>query len=512
MALNDIVFIKGQGGLGRPLEGEDYISGIVFYTANANLPSGFTTNNRVRFVGSVADAEQLGIVGDYSDATAASGSFLVTAAGTNGDVVTLTVDAIDSLGTATTYTLGSYTKVSGDTTTANVATKIAAAINLNTVSTGFSATVNSSTVTITAPKRFGTYLNTGTPIVATYSTGATLAGTITQFSGGTATRSAIWYYQISEYFRLQPKGQLYIGFFEVPSPYTFTEIVTVQNVSGGKIRQIGVYKDSANYAAADTTAIQAVCNTLATEHKPLSVLYSGNLVSVTDLSTLADLATYSNPNVSVVISQDFGGQGNYLYITTGRSVPTLGATLGAVSFAKVSEDIAWVSKFNISSGFECDTVGFANGTKLVDVSQSLLNTLDNRRYIFLIKYVGIAGSYFNDSHASVAVTSDYAYIENNRTIDKAIRGIYSSMLPNLNSPLTLNADGTLTDITVEYFISQASVNLDQMIRDSELSAYEVLIDPTQNVLSTSTLIISAKLVPIGVARNIVVNIGFTLSI
>ncbi len=512
MALNDIVFIKGQGGLGRPLEGEDYISGIIFYTADANLPSGFSTTDRIKAVGSITEAEALGITNDYGDVTAATGSYAVTNAGTNGDLVTINVAGIDATGIATIYTLGSYTKVAGDTTTANVATAIAAAINLNTVNNGFSASVTSSTVTITAPKRFGTYLNTGTPISAVYSSGATLAGTITQFSGGTATRTNIWHYQISEFFRLQPKGLLYIGYFAVPALYTFAEVQTVQNLANGKMRQVGVYKDSANFSATDTTALQGICNILATEHKPLSVVYSGNMTSITDLTTLPDLATFTNSNVSVVISQDFAGQGNYLYVTTGRSVPTLGATLGAIAFAKVSEDIAWVSKFNISSGFECDTVGFANGTKLINVSQSLLNALDNRRYIFLIKYVGIAGSYFNDSHCSIAVTSDYAYIENNRTIDKAIRGIYSSMLPNLNSPLTLNADGTLTDITVEYFISQASVNLDQMVRDSELSAFQVLIDPTQNVLSTSTLIISAKLVPIGVARNIVVNIGFTLSI
>jgi hypothetical protein len=512
MALNDIIFIKGQGGLGRPLEGEDYISGLIFYAANANLPSGFSTTDRIKSVGSLGEAEGLGITNAYADVTAATGSYVVTSNGPNGDVVTINVAAINELGVPTTYTLGVYTKVSGDTTTALVATAIGAAINLNTVNNGFSASVTGSTITITAPKRFGTFLNAGTPISAVYSSGATLNGTITQFSGGTATRTNIWHYQIAEFFRQQPKGQLFIGFFEIPAIYTFAEIQTVQNFANGKIRQLGVYKDAANYAAADTTAIQAVCNTLAVEHKPLSVVYSGNLTSVTDLSTLPDLATFNNPNVSVVISQDFAGQGNYLYVTTGRSVPTLGATLGAVAFAKVSEDIAWVSKYNISSGFECDTVGFANGTKLINVSQSLLNTLDNRRYIFLIKYVGIAGSYFNDSHCSIAVTSDYAYIENNRTIDKGIRGIYSSMLPNLNSPLVLNADGTLTDVTIEYFISQASINLDQMVRDSELSAFQVTIDATQNVLSTSTLVISAKLVPIGVARNIVVNIGFTLSI
>ena len=145
-------------------------------------------------------------------------------------------------------------------------------------------------------------------------------------------------------------------------------------------------------------------------------------------------------------------------------------------------------------------------------SQNFLNALDNLRYIFLIKYVGIAGSYVNDSHTAITVSSDYAYLENNRTIDKAIRGIYASVLPALNSPLQLNSDGTLADTTIAYFGSLAELNLIQMIRDTELSAQAVTINTTQNVLSTGVLIISVQLVPIGVARAIQVNISFATSI
>ena len=506
MALNDIIFVKGQGGLGRPLEGEDYISGLLFY---GTAPSGWPTS-KVKLVGSVEEAETAGIKNDYADGTAATGTYLVTNKGADNDTVQLKVAAIDEYGTATTYDLGTYTKVSGDSTTALVATAIAAVINAGTYSHKFSAEVTSSTVTITAPKRFGVWLNTATtPISATYSSGATLTGTISQFASGAVSKQAVWHYHISEFFRIQPKGSLYIGIWSSSSSYT--EIQTMQDACDGKIRQLGIFRDT-TYSAGDTTTIQGVCNTLAGLHKPLSVIFAGDIKAVTDLTTLTNLASYTNQNVSVVIGQDGAGQGNYLYTTQSKSITCLGATLGAVAFAKVSEDIAWISKFNISNGFECDTLKFANGDSVKTTSQSKLNTLDNYRYIFLINYVGIAGSYFNDSHCAIAVSSDYAYIENNRTIDKAIRGIYSSMLPNLNSPLTLNADGTLKDTTVSYFESQAEINLQQMVRDNELSAFDVTIDPTQNVLSTNNLTIAVKLVPVGVARQITVNIGFTLSI
>jgi len=510
MALNDVIFVKGQGGLGRPLEGEDYISGLVYYTAT--LPSGFTSTSRIKSIGSTQDAINAGIKNDYSDATAAAGTYTVTAVGATGDVIEIKVADLSTSGVAQSTTLCTYTRTAGDTTVTLLAASIATAINNNTINTGYSCISTAGAIAITAPKRLGVFLNSGTPISATIT--GTITGTIAQFTGGVASAFATYYYHISEFFRLQPKGQLYVGFFAVPSSYTFSEVQDVQNFAEGKIRQIGVFKTIGVAASflAEAQALQTQANTLAGLHKPLSIVYAADMVSVTDLSTLPDLATLSCGNVSVVISQDAAGQGNYLYKTSTKSITTLGATLGAVALAKVSEDIAWISKYNISSGAECDTVGFANGALLSAQSQSLLNILDNRRFIFLVKYVGISGSYFNDSHCSIALTSDYAYIENNRTIDKAIRGVYSSMLPNLNSPLVLNADGTLTDTTVAYFIGQASVNLEQMVRDTEISAFAVDIDTTQNVLSTSNLIISVKIVPIGVARQITVNIGFTLSI
>lgn len=505
MALNDIVFVKGQGGLGRPLTGEDFISALVFYTANGSLPTGWTTANRVKLISSLQEAENAGIKSDYSDATAATFTYLITTKGNTGD--TIQFKYTDAAGKV--RDLGTYTVVTGDNSIALQGAAIAAVINAGTLTHGCTADFTTATLTVTLPKSEGIYPNTGTP-AAVVLTGA-FAGTLTQaVVSGVASKQAVWHYHIAEYFRLQPKGSLYVGFFAVPASYTFSEIATVQNFANGKIRQVGVFKDSAAFATGDLTAIQAVCDGLDAIHKPVSsVLYGANLAATSDLTTLTDLNTLSAPKVSAVISQDGAGLGAFLYVTTGKSVTTLGATLGAVSLAKVSEDIGWPEKFNISNGVECDTIAFANGTLVSTVSQSLLNTLDDRRYIFLVKYVGLAGSYFNDSHTAVLVSSDYAYIENNRTIDKAIRGVYSSLISYINGPIVLNADGTLKDTTVAFYESQASVNLDQMVRDTELSAFSAVVDPTQNVLSTGIVIVTVKLVPIGVARQITVNIGFT---
>ena len=378
---------------------------------------------------------------------------------------------------------------------------------------GFSSTVSTDTVTIAARKGLGIALNSGTPLVVT-DTG-TIATTATQFSGGVASKLAPLHYHISEYFRIQPQGNLYVGVFPVPGSYTFSEVADMQTYANGSIRQLAIYNTAArtaNNVVSDTTALQTQAEALESLHMPISFLYGANIKAITDLSTLSNLATSTNEAVSVNISQDGGGAGADLYVTSGFSITNIGALLGTVSLSKVSDSIAWIEKYDVSNGVECETVAFANGTLYTSVARSLLSTLNNYRYIFLTKRVGLNGSWWNDSHTAIATTSDYAYIENNRTIDKAIRGVYSSLLPKLNSPLVLNSDGTMTDNTIAILTAAARPNLDQMVRDTEVSAYSVTIDPSQDVLATSEVVVTITIVPVGVARNIVVNIGFAAAI
>jgi hypothetical protein len=322
------------------------------------------------------------------------------------------------------------------------------------------------------------------------------------------------HYHISEYFRIQPKGNLFVGIYAVPSTYTFSEIATIQNFANGKIRQIGVFKNGAAFASADITTINGVCSSLVAAHKEIVALYGADISAVSDISTIADLSALSANLVSAVIGQDGAALGASIFYATGKSVTTLGATLGAVAKAKVSQSIAWVAQFNISNGVECDVLAFANGVAFSNpsVTDGLLTSLQDKRYIFLRKFVGVAGSYFNENSSSIAVSSDYAYIADNRTIQKATRGIYTNLAPALNSPIVLNADGTISDEAIAYFTGLAEEPLIQMIRDAELSGEQVVINSTQNILSTGILVISVNLVQVATGRNIQVNIGYSVSV
>ena len=65
---------------------------------------------------------------------------------------------------------------------------------------------------------------------------------------------------------------------------------------------------------------------------------------------------------------------------------------------------------------------------------------------------------------------------------------------------------------ITYFKTIGQSAIQDMLNNEEVSAFEVLIDPNQNVLSTSKLVISLRIVPIGVAKTIEVNLSYTVKI
>jgi hypothetical protein len=502
------------GGLGRQQPGEDYISGLIF--KQASLPSGFGTSDRIKRVTTLTEAIALGINNDHSDETKATGGNVeITAAGATGDVWTIKITPAG----ADEITLGTYTEQSGDTTVL-IATGLFNNVNLNTINHGFTATNSvASNVAVIAADKLGASINTTGLVSASTGAGTT---TDTQFSGGVGSIIAINYHHVSEFFALSQQitgfaqGILYIGIY---TSYDGGELKLLQDFAEGKIRQIGVFSPD-TFASSLVTNSQTTATQLENENQPLSVLVTGDFLATT-LSALADMRALSSKNVSVVIGEDNGGAGGALVGITGISITSLGATLGATANAFVHENIGWRGKFDMIHGTEYEGLQFATGEAYSTQSQATLTELTNKGYIYLTKEININGSFHNDAPTATLITSDFAYLENNRTIDKAARLVRENLVPKINAPLYVNSStGKLTEATIEDYKNDAFRALENMAANSEISTNEdgtlpansVLIDPDQNVLLTSEIVITVTIVPVGVARQITVNIGFAVSI
>ena len=326
----------------------------------------------------------------------------------------------------------------------------------------------------------------------------------------TAWSVKMLHYQLEEVFRINPSITLYVGLFSKPESMTFQELKTVQNYAEGAIRQMAIWNGDTAPTADNIVKLEAVADSLDTENAPLSTLYAPLVSNYKNLPS--NLAT-NNPRVSVVIAQAGSGTGAELYKSkdnkTKATVSAIGVALGTLSKAAVHQCIAWVKNF--PSGISMPALG--DGTLVRTIDKGELEKLDTNRYLFLNNVVGVAGSYWNDSHTMDSPTSDYAAIESVRTMDKAVRGIRTYLTPELGGNVHIDPDtGKLQSYTVSHLETTANIPLEEMEKAGELSGYKAEIDAEQDVLSTSTIEVTIKNVPVGVVRKFKVKIGFVKSL
>lgn len=295
-------------------------------------------------------------------------------------------------------------------------------------------------------------------------------------------------YHVHEALRLNPGLTLWVGF--AVRTADMKAVGDFQRAASGNLRQMGVLDTAAEISKATVTALQAQADALDEAWMPLSVIIAPKVADIAKLPT--DLAA-SAPNVSVFISRDSEAQ-----------APAIGTLIGTLSARAVNESIAWVER--------CETgltrPLFSDGKPYADVDKAVLESLDAARYIYLRTYPGLAGVFFSDSHNMASAQSDYNSIELQRTMDKAVRGTRTYLLPELGRPIYFNADGTLRADTLQHLKTVAGKAVEDMERAGEVSGWEVSIDPAQDVLGTSTVEFTLHAVPVGIMRKAVVSIGY----
>lgn len=334
---------------------------------------------------------------------------------------------------------------------------------------------------------------------------------------GSANHDVHWYH-ISEYFRGNPEGELWIGYYAVPGgTYDFSELNSMQFVAQGEIRQFAVYAEALTYAASQVTAIQAAIAAMIEPFQPTFVIYGPNLAGITAITGwagLADNRTLSAPKVVVSLSQDGGGAGKALADSKAYSIHCIGLALGIMSRAGVEQSIGYPAAFDISDGTEMEVLAMANEDLYsAGITEAILGGLKDKGYLVARKRLpDLTGSFFERCPGSVALTNDFAWNETQRTVNKVVRNIRTALAPYVNGTVPVKSDGTLTDEIVGFYQDIAQRPLDIMQADGEISAGSAVIDPTQDILGTSQLVISVTVVPVGIAEEIIVNINLATSL
>lgn len=343
------------------------------------------------------------------------------------------------------------------------------------------------------------------------------------------TNKVLVYHHVERFFYRNPDATLYL--LVAAQANALADLVDVTKdfakkllrEQNGKIKFVGVSRNPATgyepvlLTGLDTDVLNAVPKAQALYNSEFDVFrYASFLIEGRSFNGTAaaakDLRTLAAPNVSITIAADPAiSAKDALY----AGYAAVGDVLGIISKAAVSQDIGeFTPAFNLSDAGRdiFVTAGLSSGLSLNSYADADLDTLNDKGYIFPTMQPGIDGFYLSDSHtASVLLNNDYAYIENNRTIEKAITLIRQAILPRVKSRLKVDPDtGYLQDEDRKAIESIGIKSLSGMETDGDISGgIDCYVDPEQDVLATSAFTVEATFIPVSIGRQITIAIGFS---
>jgi hypothetical protein len=282
--------------------------------------------------------------------------------------------------------------------------------------------------------------------------------------------------------------------------------------AGGRIRALGVaylpangYTPTiANGVDSDLTAALQNGQSLgkwATEalYAPLFVLLEAR--HYTGVATaLSELSENSYDRVGVFLGDTVKG-------SNGAAV---GLLLGRVARIPVQRHIGRVrdNALNTLTAYLKDVPA-----ELADVE-----TVHDKGFITFRTFVGKAGYFFSDDFLATAVTDDYRSIARRRTIDKAYRIAYQTLINFLNEEIPITESGELVPAMVKSWESEVeSAIITQMTAEGNLgvdtteaqdTGVQCFIDYAQKVVSTGKVEVVLRVKPYGYAKYIDVKLGF----
>ena len=245
-----------------------------------------------------------------------------------------------------------------------------------------------------------------------------------------------------------------------------------------------------------------------TYFSPLFVILEGRAYA--GAASLRDLSSSAYNRVGIFIGDTkLGGTAGSPASTKNAAVGVLAGRIAAVP---VQRNIGRVASGALAPE------SFYLGTSAVDDVMADVETIYAKGYITPRIFFGLDGYYINDDRLACKPDDDYAHLTARRTVDKAARIAYMTLVQTLLDEIEVNTDGTMQTPVLKSWQADVETAIDQqMTASGELSVVDgsgckCFIDPTQNVLSTSKVTATLRVRPFGYAREIVVNLGLLTNI
>lgn len=286
-----------------------------------------------------------------------------------------------------------------------------------------------------------------------------------------------------------------------------TIATTLIEVANGRLRMIGVTRSpEPSYTATyengfDDDAYEAVLKAeeLVRSYRamniPFRVLVEGRDFQG-DPTALVNLREGSQNGVGVVLDG----------LKSESKAAAVGRALGQFANRPVQRNIGRVKDGDINEA----NAYFSDGSPIEDYSVGQWGAIHDKGYIFLRKFFGRSGYFYNDDPAATLITDDYNALALGRVIDKAQRIAYVTYINELLDDLEINpANGQLNPAVIKSYQARIenAINL-SMTNAEEISGVRAVLEPDQNVLSTNKVQVKLFIVPKGYSKEIEVDLGF----
>jgi hypothetical protein len=267
----------------------------------------------------------------------------------------------------------------------------------------------------------------------------------------------------------------------------------------------------------DTTLagyLDAFMDTVRAAHKPrMWVANTAVPVMSNDLTT-EDEATYST-----ALETEFSAyETTYGCICAGdvrfRSSLNGGSHRRPVSFLVAAREASVSDEINIADvnlgPFPSATITDSAGNPQSH-DESIYPGLDDLRFCVLRSWPGLNGVYVNRPRLFSGETSDFQLMPHRRVMNLAHTALYAYFVRRLNAPILVNRT---TGYILESVAKEIEAGAEAALRTvlgarPKASGWSVALSRTDNILSTKTLTVTARIIPLGYAETIDIELGFS---
>lgn len=336
------------------------------------------------------------------------------------------------------------------------------------------------------------------------------------------------YRHISEFYRRAGEGQkLHIMLVDqTKKPIDMVADAKLLAVeAGGVISDMAfAYNPTAEYVDAllnginaDVSAaipvLQGFADWCDANDMPLHVILEGRAIA-DDVSTCADLRAlvvteqpFDAEKVTLVVGQD------WTYAETlnalGKKFADVGTFLGVVASMPWNRNPGEVETQNLTDAkIGVWTVGGLSNHKRYSEVFADLETLNEKGYVFPVRYQGIAGYWFNDGHTCVKIVNDAQGNMNQHTIyyshtmDMCKRALRLVYLPEVKKPVALDENGELPPSVAGYFNAIGDKQFERFASNELISDGKTTVDAKSDLSIEKVLNVEFAVIPTGCVNEI----------